>query len=604
MQSIQREVLSPYVGPRPFGPSGEDRERFFGRNDETQEIVTLILNHQLVLIYAQSGTGKTSILNAAVTPELEKNGFEVLPLTRVGFSARSATDVDKSLYYDNDLNFYIFNTLCSLKPNIDPKLLANKSLLTFLNDYFPPKLSDNKPSPQVIIFDQFEELFNLFPERWHEQQEIFFKQVAQVLDKNHLLRIVFVIREDYVGQLLPFAWILPEKLRPRFRLERLRKGAALSAIKGPLENIRFHFDEDQAENIVDDLLKMRIETITGEIREVEGEFVEPIQLQVVCQRLWHKRLSLSNSSSPLSNTLSPHDMELLGDVDAALSDFYVNTIDEAAKQCRIYEGDLRRWFEEKLITPSGTRAIVHRDTESTGGMPNQVVDILENMHIVRKEWRSGSPWFELTHDRLIQPIKNSNRLWRQDNRWEIWLHANIGMKKTRNAVSKRPIGITILTCISVIIGVSLIGSATLSLAGSIATLHLVFGYISLAFGVTYIALAISFWRADVWAFNLYNYVNYGLILTTLVQGTLLASELHLSVSFNQIVHHYHYNSTETAATETAAILQRYIYSRQFYNLIGQIISIVWTFVVARYLNNKHVKSYFYQNATDARLSQL
>jgi hypothetical protein len=586
MQSIQRgEVLSPYVGPRPFGRSREDRERFFGRKQETEEIVTLIFSHQLVLIYAQSGAGKTSILNAAVTLELEKNGVEVLPLTRVGFSATSAIDVDKSSYYNNDLNFYIFNTLCSIKPKIDPKLLANKSLLTFLNEYFPPKLSDKKPSPQVIIFDQFEELFNLFPERWHEQQVVFFNQVAEALDKNPLLRIVFVIREDYLGKLDPFAWILPEKLRPRFRLERLRKGAALSAIKGPLENIKFQFDELQAEKIVDDLLKMRIETITGKIREVKGEFVEPIQLQVVCQRLWREKLSLSNTSTPLSNTLSPNDIELLADVDAALSDFYVNTIHEAAKQCRIYEGDLRRWFEDKLITSSGTRAFVHRDTESTGGMPNQVVDILENMHIVRQEWRSGSPWFELTHDRLIQPIKNSNRLWRQDNRWEIWLQANIGLKKTRNAISKRPIGITTIVYLSVIFGCFLLFAG-----GSFFTLHTVsilsiqqkffadaYGYLLTAFGITYIALGIGFWRADVWAFTLYNYVNYSLVFITLFWSYLTATVMH----------------GELDSTRSAIFV-----------LISQSSSIVYTFVVARHLNNKRVKSYFYQNVADARLSQL
>ena len=47
-------------------------------------------------------------------------------------------------------------------------------------------------------------------------------------------------------------------------------------------------------------------------------------------------------------------------------------------------------------------------------MPNRVADILEDMHLIRKEWRSGSPWYEITHDRLIQPIKNSNKTWRYE----------------------------------------------------------------------------------------------------------------------------------------------------------------------------------------------
>jgi hypothetical protein len=39
------------------------------------------------------------------------------------------------------------------------------------------------------------------------------------------------------------------------------------------------------------------------------------------------------------------------------------------------------------------------------------VDVLENVHLVRGEWRAGARWYELTHDRLIEPIRESNRKW-------------------------------------------------------------------------------------------------------------------------------------------------------------------------------------------------
>jgi hypothetical protein len=42
------------------------------------------------------------------------------------------------------------------------------------------------------------------------------------------------------------------------------------------------------DKLIEDLLKIRVETFGGESREAKGEFVEPIQLQVVCQRLWIK----------------------------------------------------------------------------------------------------------------------------------------------------------------------------------------------------------------------------------------------------------------------------------------------------------------------------
>ena len=62
------------------------------------------------------------------------------------------------------------------------------------------------------------------------------------------------------------------------------------------------------------------------------------------------------------------------------------------KKSRVFEGRIRRWIEEKLITSSGTRSNVHREMKSTGGIPNDVVNILENRYIVRKEERFGAKW--------------------------------------------------------------------------------------------------------------------------------------------------------------------------------------------------------------------
>ena len=37
-----------------------------------------------MLFYAQSGAGKTSLLNTQIIPALEEEGFNVLPVVRVG----------------------------------------------------------------------------------------------------------------------------------------------------------------------------------------------------------------------------------------------------------------------------------------------------------------------------------------------------------------------------------------------------------------------------------------------------------------------------------------------------------------------------------------
>jgi tetratricopeptide (TPR) repeat protein len=42
-------------------------------------------------------------------------------------------------------------------------------------------------------------------------------------------------------------------------------------------------------------------------------------------------------------------------------------------------------------------------------MPNEVVRLLEDEHLIRAEWRAGAQWIELAHDSLIGPIKISNQ---------------------------------------------------------------------------------------------------------------------------------------------------------------------------------------------------
>lgn len=63
----EREV---YVGPRPFERS--ERGLFFGRDREISELLSLVISSRVVLCYARSGAGKTSLINAGLEPRLEK----------------------------------------------------------------------------------------------------------------------------------------------------------------------------------------------------------------------------------------------------------------------------------------------------------------------------------------------------------------------------------------------------------------------------------------------------------------------------------------------------------------------------------------------------
>ena len=436
--SNDQKGLNPYVGPRPFERTARDQERFFGRDQETQEIVSLMFSHPLVLIYAQSGAGKTSLFNARIAPTLEEQGFEVLPLTRVLGS------IPEGIEPQAIENLYTFYALLRLQQaeadpvGYDPATLLDKSLTAFLGERSRPTSEAERPVPRAIIFDQFEELFAFYPVRWRQQQEGFFRQVAEALEDDSLLRVVLVIREDYLAQLDPFARLLAEGLRIRFRLERLREDAARQAIEEPLVRLETgrSFAPGVAEGLVKQLLKVKRLGPDREVVEVEGSYVEPVQLQVVCSRLWDRLL-------PGETVITRDHIVRFGDVDEALSEFYERAVRLVVEEDATGEGKrdttlakwpgspltlskrlraanrearLRTWFETELVTPEGTRGTVFQGPKETGGIPNPVVKKLDDFHLVRSETRAGARWYELTHDRFIQPIQESNRIWRERRR--------------------------------------------------------------------------------------------------------------------------------------------------------------------------------------------
>jgi WD40 repeat protein len=136
-----------------------------------------------------------------------------------------------------------------------------------------------------------------------------------------------------------------------------------------------------------------------------GIYVEPVQLQVVCQSLW-------DALTPQENVITIKHLQKYGDVSEALSNFYERSIRSVAKDTGVKEETLRRWFGDTLITPEATRAPVNRGNETTGGMPNAAIDKLEAMRLIKGEWKGTNVrWYELAHDRFIEPIRRSNEKW-------------------------------------------------------------------------------------------------------------------------------------------------------------------------------------------------
>src|SRR5262245_59298857 len=102
----QATAIQPYVGPRSF--QIDQREFFFGRDEESDELVSIITAHSAVLFYSQSGAGKTSLLNAKLIPSLqESEHFNVLPPMRV------QGQIPSTLKLGKNANIFVLNALLS-----------------------------------------------------------------------------------------------------------------------------------------------------------------------------------------------------------------------------------------------------------------------------------------------------------------------------------------------------------------------------------------------------------------------------------------------------------------------------------------------------------
>jgi WD40 repeat protein len=407
MNAIPR---NPYIGPRTF--QRDEGHLFFGRERESRDLIALVASERLVVFYAQSGAGKSSIVNTRLIPNLEEKEYEVLPVGRVSGDPVTDTDIQ---------NIYVYNLIRSLEQHAtNPGLFSELTLSEYLSHlnidekgFFYDADLETLPDGervttirQALVIDQFEELFSTHPEAW-EKREDFFRQLAQAMEDDPYLWVVLVMREDYIASLDLYAHLVPGGLRVRYYMQRLGREAALKAVKSPVEDIRPYAD-GVAEKLIDDLCSIKVQNPGGELDIQPGQYVEPVQLQVVCYSLWE-------NLSPEGTQITDQDLQEVGDVNQSLGKYYDKRVKEVAERKNVRERSIREWFEKKLITAGGIRNMVLQERETKPGeLDDDVIQALQS-DLIRAERRGGSTWYELTHDRLVEPILERNKIWFDEN---------------------------------------------------------------------------------------------------------------------------------------------------------------------------------------------
>ena len=251
--------------PYKFLDSYEESDRgiFFGRERETQILLADVVVSRLVLLFAETGTGKTSLIKAGVTPLLTDRDY-------VTFLVRISEDPASSLCDELRRSGERLRALGVEITDDELDLEDEKPLAPQLEG-----LASAIGRPLVFFLDQFEEFFVYVLRRDHPRAKRFVSDVGAIQrNAKSKVRIVFSMREDFVGKMDVFRDEIP-------------------AIFHRESNLRLRpFDEDQARAAITGPARVRGVTIETELesalvedlRGVDG--IDPTELQIVCDTLW------------------------------------------------------------------------------------------------------------------------------------------------------------------------------------------------------------------------------------------------------------------------------------------------------------------------------
>lgn len=386
-----------YPGARSFADSSLDRRLFWGRADEADALLHLILVERLVVLYGRSGMGKTSLLNAGVAEPLRERGF--LPLR-----ARTNDPVAGPLETVIE---------CVEQSAIDAGVELISSDRTSLWGFFQTAeiWSEDELLTPVLILDQFEELFTI-----HEpaQRRQFVDELAILVRGGAhrdsagfrpapgALRTVISIREDFIGHLEELSSRIPNILHKRFRVSALSRAGAEKAITEPAAVVDpvfvsppFAYEPATLEALLN-FLSARASSGSREGQEA----IDPFQLQLICQ---HAESVVRGKKGPAPLVLMLDDLGGTSGLRQMLRTFYVTRMRQVTKGLERERAE--RLIERGLINAQARRVSLEEgDIQQRFRVRPAVLRDLVAVRLLRADTRVGSTYYEISHDTLVAPI--------------------------------------------------------------------------------------------------------------------------------------------------------------------------------------------------------
>jgi hypothetical protein len=345
----------------------EDADIFFGRDAATKGLYEKVLSNRLTVLHARSGAGKTSLLNAGLSPRLIREG-------RLPVYART---------YDNP-TVAVKRAIASPSLGPWPELLPQLSLHEFLG--LVCSYLSRQTQGLVVIFDQFEEFFVFLPEL--DSRRPFINTLGDCCgDKSLPVHFLIGIRGDYFTDLADFKHRLPHIFHNEYRLEPMNREEATAAINQPLTRLRppREYEPSLLEVLLDDLTQ---------------EGMDPPHLQIVCTRLYE-------TLDPGETVITEAHYQALGRAEGILGDYLRREIEKLGKVA-----PLARTILTELITSENTRRTLSTDELHDHLTHRRDLHQLESVlaalvaaRLLQREEIEGVARYELAHEYLISQIR-------------------------------------------------------------------------------------------------------------------------------------------------------------------------------------------------------
>ncbi len=396
-----------YPGARPF--ESDESTVFFGREKDISQLLDKIQLEPLLVLYAKSGLGKSSLLNAGLLPQIqEKQGLQPFSVRFQSYQEGAEGNV---MPLERAREVLASESL--LLDRLQPE--AEKRLWYCLK---ARQLNDPHYQGALLLFDQFEELFtypadaleafaqqlsellySTIPDAYRQGLEQILSDKPQEIDAAELqrlhqpfrLRIIMAIRSDRYSLLDRLKPYLPTLLENTYELQALGWRQAEDAILNPAyEQNGFVSDIfDYEDDAVDQLIHF--------LSQGRKTQIESFQLQILCEYV-ERKLVLEKGKSLIVKAD-------LAQPQRILEDYYLDKIAEIPDETDRLA--VRRLIEDGLIFEEEERrlSLYEGQIESGYGVNKVLLDQLVATHLIRAEPSlRGGYTYELSHDTLVVPV--------------------------------------------------------------------------------------------------------------------------------------------------------------------------------------------------------